>query len=326
MFHKRLLTAAAATTLLLSVQTASAADQVKMLFDWIPGGIHGAWYAGTGNGCFADRDLEFSFDRGSGSVDTVAKVASGLGDVGMADFGTLMLGVKNNDAPVKALMPIYSDSPFGIMTLESTGVEAVTDLEGRKLASGPGDAAILMLPLAMGEAGGDIGKVETEKADFSALLGLLLQGKIDGHTTFLTTASVLSAVVENAGKSPKFIHFGKDLNMYGSVLFANEQFLAERPDVAKRAVEAVQCVLTAARDNPDAAVDALVSAFPEKKRAAELAAINGGIKLIFGSDAYQANGFDWDAGRTKTTFDNTMRSQGASETFGAPSDFIHAFE
>lgn len=325
MFYKCLLAATAAISMSISAQPASAADQVKMLFDWIPGGIHGAWYAGANNGCFADRDLEFSFDRGAGSVDTVAKIASGLGDVGMADFGTLMLGVKNSGAKVKALMPIYSDSPFGIMSVESTGIDSVKDLEGRKLASGPGDAGILMLPLAMELAGGDFAKVEAEKADFSALLGLLLQGKIDGHTTFLTTSKVLSAVVIKAGKTPKFIHFGKDLNMYGSVLFANEQFLSERPDVARKAVEAVQCALEAARKNPDSAVDALMEKFPEKKREAELAAIAGGIELIFNSDAYAANGFAFDEARTKTTFTNTMRSQNKDAAFGSSSEFVHAF-
>ena len=325
MFYKRLLAATAAITLSMSAQTASATDQVKMLFDWIPGGIHSAWYAGANNGCFDDRGLEFSFDRGSGSVDTVAKVAAGLGDIGMADFGTLMIGIQKKNAKVKALMPLYSDSPFGILTLDSTGINSVKDLEGRKLASGPGDAAIQMLPLAMEMSGGDIGAVKSEKADFSALLGLLLQGKIDGHTTFLTTSKILSAVVSKTGKKPKFIHFGKDLNMYGSVLFASEKFLAERPQVAKKAVDAVQCALQAAQKNPDAAVDALKAKFPEKKREAELAAVAGGIELIFDSEAYKANGFAWDEARIKTTYTNTMRSQGDDTKFGKSSDFVHAF-
>lgn len=54
----------------------SAADSVKVMFDWIPGGWHAAWYAGRMNGCFGDRNLKVSLQRGSGGVDTVAKVAS----------------------------------------------------------------------------------------------------------------------------------------------------------------------------------------------------------------------------------------------------------
>ena len=69
----------------------SAADSVKVMFDWIPGGWHAAWYAGKVNGCFGDRKLEVSLQRGSGGVDTVAKVASELADVGMADLGTVTM-------------------------------------------------------------------------------------------------------------------------------------------------------------------------------------------------------------------------------------------
>lgn len=325
MFRNHVLAVSTAITMAVSPQASSAADKVKMLFDWIPGGIHSAWYAGAENRCFADLNLEFTFDRGSGSVDTVAKVAAGLGDIGMADFGAMMLGVVNNGAQVKALTPIYSDAPYGIMTLESSGINSVSDLEGRKLASGPGDAGILMLPLAMELVGSNFGEVESEKADFSALLGLLLQEKIDSHTTFLTTSKILSDVVTNAGKSPKFLHFGESLDMYGSVLIANEEFLAERPDVAKRAMEATQCALKAAQADPEAAVDALLELFPEKKRDAELAAISGGIELIFGSSAFAANGFSWDEARIMMTHANTMKSQGQDSAFGSMSDFVHKF-
>ncbi|MEP1932500.1 MAG: ABC transporter substrate-binding protein, partial [Roseibium sp.] len=179
--------------------------------------------------------------------------------------------------------------------------------------------------IAMDLAGSDFSKVESEKADFSALLGLLLQGKIDGHTTFLTTSKILSAVVSNAGKTPQFVHFGESLDMYGSVLIANEQFLAERPDVARRAMEATQCALKAAPTDPEAAVDALLELFPEKKRESELAAIGGGIELIFDSSAHAENGFNWDETRVRTTHSNTMKAQGQAAEFGSMSDYIHNF-
>ena len=148
----------------------SGADGVKVMFDWIPGGWHAAWYAGKVNGCFGDRNLQVSLQRGSGGVDTVAKVASGLADVGMADLGTVMIGARKNKAGVKAIFPVYMDNPFGILSLKSTRIASLKDLEGLKLAAGPGDSNIQMLPYAMQLAGADFKKVKAERADFSALL------------------------------------------------------------------------------------------------------------------------------------------------------------
>lgn len=195
-------------------------------------------------------------------------------------------------------------------------------MEGRKIASGPGDSAILFLPLAMKNAGADYAAVTKESADSSALLGLLLQGKIDGHTSFLTTARILGAVVEKTGKTPVFVHYGKDLGMYGSVIFAREEFLTEKPEVAKRTFEAIECAYNAAREDPDMIGDTLVAEFAEKKRDAEMAAVEAGLGSIFGTDSYEKYGFGWDMDRLTRTYENTMLVQGGDAT-ADPADFIY---
>jgi NitT/TauT family transport system substrate-binding protein len=311
-----------ALTLCLPAAQVQAADKVKMMFDWIPGGLSGGWYASRTNGCFGDLNLEMTFDRGSGGVDTVAKVAAGLSDIGMADLGTIMLGIDRSGAKVKALTPIYTTSPFGVLTLSNSGVKTLKDLEGRSLASGPGDSAILMLPLAMKMAGADYSKIEHQKADFSALLGLLLQGKIDSHTTFLTTGRILQNVVNKTGKKAEFIHFGNSLGIYGSTIFANEKFLKERPGVARKVIKAVQCTYLAARKDPEATADALLGEFPEKKRGAEMASIHGGIDLVFNTETYKRSGFDWAMDQVQKTYESTMQAQGRKAT-GDASRFLH---
>ena len=303
-----------------------AADSVRVMFDWIPGGWHAAWYAGRVNGCFGDQDLDISLERGSGGVDTVAKVASGLADVGMADLGTVMIGAHKNKAAVKAIFPVYMDNPFGILSLNSTKIASLKDLEGLKLAAGPGDSNIQLLPYAMELAGADFKKVEAERADFSALLGLLLREKVDAFTTFLTTAQILKAVAKGAGKEVAFYHYGRDLKIYGSVIFATDEFLKERPEVAKRLMAGMKCAYEAARADPDAAADALLAEYPSKKRGAEMASISGGIILTFGAETYQEHGFDWDMDRVARTFGLALTAQGEKVEGSAGGAYVHMFE
>ena len=304
----------------------SAADSVKVMFDWIPGGWHAAWYAGKVNGCFGDRKLEVSLQRGSGGVDTVAKVASGLADVGMADLGTVMIGAHKNKAGVKAIFPVYMDNPFGILSLKTTKIASLKDLEGLKLAAGPGDSNIQMLPYAMQLAGADFKKVKAERADFSALLGLLLREKVEAFTTFLTTAQILKAVSKSAGKEVAFYHSGRDFEIYGSVIFATDTFLKERPAVAKRLMAGMKCAYEAARANPDAAADALLAAFPSKKRGAELASIRGGIILTFGAGTYKTHGFEWDMDKVARTFQLALTAQGEKVEGAAGAAYVHKFK
>src|SRR5690606_7614334 len=113
--------------------------------------------------------------------------------------------------------------------------------------------------------------------DVSALFGLLMQGKTDAITTFMTTGKILQGIASSAGKQLALIHFGADLGIYGSVIFANQSFIESKPDIVARVVKAGECIYEKARDNPESTVDALMEAFPTKKRENEEAAAKAGI-------------------------------------------------
>ena len=111
-----------------------------------------------------------------------------------------------------------------------------------------------------------------------------------------------------------------------SVIFATDQFLGERPDVAKRLVAGMKCAYEAARADPDAAADAPLAEFPSKKRAADLASIRGGIILTFESETYQKHGFDWDMDRVARTFELALTAQGETVEGAAGAAYVHGFK
>jgi NitT/TauT family transport system substrate-binding protein len=308
----------------MSAQSALAADPVRIMLDWIPGGWHSALYLGRDKGCFSDQNLEISIARGAGGVDAVAKVASDVADVGAADLGTVMVGINRNNAPIKAILPLYGDSPFGVLAPASAHVDGLSDLQGLTLAAAPGDSNIQMLPQAMAMAGADFSKVKVVRADPSALVGLLLQGQVDAMTTFLTTAEIPKAIGAKAGRKLEFYHYGKKLGVYGVSYFASEKFLQSRPDVVRRLVVGLECAYRAANNNPAAAVDALLREFPEKNRDAELAAATAGARLTFGSDTFGTHGFDWDDARAVRTLELTLAAQGVTKPIGDIGRYLQA--
>jgi NitT/TauT family transport system substrate-binding protein len=257
--------------------------------------------------------LNVTVERGAGGVDTVNKVASGVAEFGLADLGTMMLAAEKNGAPVKALMPVGTESPFGIMTLKDHAITALPQLEGRSLAAGPGDSNIQVLPYAMKESGGDFAKVKFEQADFSALLGMLMQGHVDAFTTFKGTAEVLKPIAAAAGRDVNFFDYGKDLKVYGMALFANAGYLADNHDVARRLVKGAQCAFLAGRANPEAALDAMLQEFPDRKRDVEMSGIKSGIDDMFEPDVYGKFGFGWSSERVANTLNFNMAAHGVTE-------------
>lgn len=285
------------SSLCLWPNAAFAVETVKVTLDWLPSGWHGAWYYGEKKGCFAEQGVTTVLERGMSGGDAVTKVAAGTSELGLADMGTMILAVANSKAPVQAIMPVSMESTFGILTLKENSISTLSMLENKTLGVGPGDSVFQMLPYVMEREGGDIRKVKVEQVDFSALLGMLVQQRIDAFTTFRSTAAILSVNVEKMGKNVSFYHFGSKLENYGLVLFGNTRFLAEKSDIAQKVIKGLQCAYTLARKDPDGVVDALLEKFPDRKRDVEMASVKVGIEETFPAYVFDKYGFAWDPAR-----------------------------
>src|SRR4051812_17724148 len=88
----------------LALTRPAAAEDVTLMFDWVPSGGAASWYYGVEKGCFSQSGLNVSLRRGFGGVDTVTKIAAGAAEFGLADLGTLMLGRARSNAQVVAIM------------------------------------------------------------------------------------------------------------------------------------------------------------------------------------------------------------------------------
>src|SRR5262249_4257839 len=139
---------------------AQALESVSLQLSWLPQGQASALFYGMEQGCFSSRNLELTVKRGYGAADAVTKVATNAAEFGVADLGSVMTARARGRANVKAVMPIFSDSPLLVAVLSTSPIQSLKDLEGRSLAAGPGEGGSLIIPLAMKDAGGDMAKVD----------------------------------------------------------------------------------------------------------------------------------------------------------------------
>jgi NitT/TauT family transport system substrate-binding protein len=98
---------AAVSLVCASPPTASAQTSVKFAIDWVFQGLHAPFAVAAQKKYFEREGLAVKVDRGSGSSDTIAKVASGTYDIG---YGNTNLLVKFNHDNRTPPSPRYSCS------------------------------------------------------------------------------------------------------------------------------------------------------------------------------------------------------------------------
>ncbi|WP_375449913.1 ABC transporter substrate-binding protein [uncultured Devosia sp.] len=184
--------AVAAVALILQSGAAYAADNVAFHLDWTAGGISAVHYLDVVEGCLTKQDIDITILRGHGAADAITKVAKGVADFSVTDLGVIIGAISETQAPAKAIMPIVSMSPLAIAVAEDSPIKTLKDLEGRKLGSSVGNAALEYVPLGMKLVGADHAKVEDVLADGSALNRLLLGGQVDALASSITPPSTPS--------------------------------------------------------------------------------------------------------------------------------------
>ena len=306
----------------LAAQPARAAENVVLQLDWMPGGIVAGWYYGIAQHCFSDRNIALTVRRGYGAGDAITKVAAGASQFGFTDIGAMIAARAKSGAPVKALLPIIPESPFGIAVMGTSPIRTLKDLEGKRVGTSPGNAGMEFLPLGMKANYADFSKITPVTAEAAALPGLLFQSRVDSVTSYSTTAMQIEAAAERIGRTIRLIPFGLQLAIYNVSLFTSDRLIATDPDLVKRFYEGAVCAFDGSRSHVDAATDAMVAAVSGLQREDEAALVTFSYKLAFDNPTFKANGYGWNEARVVHTIAAVKQAEGLTSEI-VPADVLY---
>jgi NitT/TauT family transport system substrate-binding protein len=295
-----------------SVQSPSAAnlEPIKFILDWAVQGVHAPIGVAIEKGYFAAEGLDVSFERGSGSADSISKVASGVFDMGFGDINSLMeFNVKNPNTPVRAIAIYYNKSPMSVMSLAETGITNPKQLEGKKLGIPSGSATRRLMPLFSQVVGFDLAKVEMPAIDSKLQQTLLLTEEIDAIAPF--TVSALPNL-KKQGYPPdrlhihRFVDYGLDL--YGNAVIVPAAYLEEKPEQTKAFLRALTRGLQDTLSNPDEAVEIMAAYDDLYEIPLERERLQIATDTLFLTPEVEANGFGAvDSSRFKQTIDQVVQ-------------------
>lgn len=297
--------------LFTTATSAQAIDQVTFQLDWLPGGDKSPIYVCIEQGFCEEAGIDITIEGGRGSSEAVTKLATGISDIGTAGLGALMAALVTEDVPVTAVMSYFNKGPHAFYTLEGNGIETVADVGGMTIATSPFTSSNVYLPLVLADMSMTEEDLTLNKMDPGALGPTLMTGQADAIIAWVTDITRYTTQAEAAGKEIKVIPWSTaGLDLYSASVVANDAFLSERPDVARRFLEAYQKSIIFANENPAEAAAAVVSVVPEL----DVAAIEGGVTdamiLVF-NEVTEADGLgSFESERLAATWTRVAAAQG----------------
>jgi NitT/TauT family transport system substrate-binding protein len=237
------------------VETSSVAFRLN----WVIAGNHAPYFLALQEGFWSDCGLDVSMAAGQGSGDTAQQVANRSQEFGLTDAVSIVAG-RVQGLPITALGVVYQTNPSSIVSKRDSGIETLQDVEGRMWGAVPGGSPYLLLRALFDE--NDIA-VDTIREVTVPAPGIaqLLADQVDFITFFGNEAANIDPDPEENLNVIPFVDYGQDI--YGLAIAAHPDYLAENPDHARCFVDGVRRGFEAARDDPEAAIDALEAANPE---------------------------------------------------------------
>lgn len=232
--------------------TGAGAQEKKVVFstDWGYNGRHAYYFTALDKGYYKAEGLNVEILGGRGSGTVIKEVAAGTVKIGFADAGTLVLARANENVPVKMVAVVYADSPHALIVLEESGIKGPKDLEGKTLSDAAGSSNYKLFPAYSRAGGANPDKTKWVFSESTALVGLLLSGRVDGIGQFTVGAPLLAK--RAAPKKIKVLHYqdAPGFEIYANGIIVREDTLKSEPEMVKKFVRASMMGLRDAIKNP----------------------------------------------------------------------------
>jgi len=213
---------------------------VAITLDWIVQGTHAPFFIAKEKGYFKAAGVTVdAIDAGNGATNVAVKVAGGAYQFGWVDLPSMILfNAKNPNAPLIAVYMSFDQTPLALITRKAAGIRTPADLDGKKIAGGPGIAVHDTISILLKAAHAENVKINWVSVQPQLFGPMLRRGEVDGTGGF--TNSNIPAALELGFTMDdlsiiRYSDFGAD--MYGLALVTRKKFADENPDTVRAVVE-----------------------------------------------------------------------------------------
>ena len=277
----------------LSSGPAAAQTPVKFLLDFRFEGPSAPFLVPLDKGYYKAEDIEVTIEHANGSIEPIAKVASGAYDIGFADINALIrYRDQNPNSGVKAVFMVYNRPPFAVIGRKSRGITKPKDLEGKKLGAPAADGAFANWRIFAQINDIDVSKVTVDNVGFPVREPMLAAGQVDAITGY-SFSSYINLKDRGVPLDDIVLLVMADygVNLYGNAIIVGQKFAAEKPDAVKGFLRAYVRGLKETIRTPASAVESVLKRNELAKKDVELERLRMAIKENIVTPEVQTHGY-----------------------------------
>jgi NitT/TauT family transport system substrate-binding protein len=296
---------------------AQAQTPVKFTLDWRFEGPAAPFTVALDKGYFKAEGLDVSMDTGSGSRESIPRVASGTYDIGQGDVNSLIRFRDENPAiDLKAVMMVYDRPPFAIVGRKSKGITAdPKSLAGKKFGAPAADGAYAQWPIFKSVNKLDDASMKFENVGFPVREPMLASGEVDAVFGFSFSVYMnLKSRGVPVDDIVLMLMSDHGVELYGNVLMVSPRFAAEKPEAVKGFIRAVVKGLRDTVKDPAAATATVIKRNDVAKKEVEKERLELSLAQNFVTPWVKANGF---GGIDKARFAKSIDQIGLTFSFKA---------
>jgi NitT/TauT family transport system substrate-binding protein len=262
---------------LLAATAAQAQDKVTFRLNWLLYGFHTPFYLGLERGYYKDEGIDLTIGEGQGSVRAVQTVGAKGDMFGLADGGSVAAGASKG-APVKAVMAVTNSSPYSLAVRADSGIKTLKDVEGKTIATAPGEAGLQLLPGLFARNGVDMDKVKILRVEGAGKMVAVAEKRAEGLMAGLDNQSL--TLPKQGVPLIDFAYSKNGTNTVGLTIFTHTDLIKDNPDLIRRFVKATVRSFEAAMKEPEASIKAGQKVKPDLETDLSLAQLKVGIGLM----------------------------------------------
>jgi NitT/TauT family transport system substrate-binding protein len=241
----------------------AATEKIVFQLDWIPFGRHTPYYAALENGFYSEKGLDVTIKQGRSTIQGIRTLVAGQSQFIFQDIAVMMTVRADENAKIKALACMYQKSPHTLFYIKSPSITKPKDIEGKKIAFTPGDSPRKMFPAFAKANGIDMNKISWLSVDPNSKNAVLLNHQAQGMVTYIFTHPVLQKSAQKGDEVGAFVYSDYGADFYSNGIGAMEDYIKEKPEVARNFVQATMRGLKFTLDHPKEAVGMLKKHQPQ---------------------------------------------------------------
>lgn len=268
--------------------TKKANEKITVCLDWTPNTNHTGLYVALKNGYYKDAGLDVSIvqppEDGAISACSAGQVQFAVG------YQDLLVPAFASDTPmeVTAVAALLQHNTSCIMSYKGQGMDRPKGLEGKEYLTWQSPIELAMMKNIVEKDGGDWSKVKQIPNNVTDEAQDVKQNKKHAIWVYEGWAIINAKINKVPVDTIKIKDLNPTFDYYSPVLVANNDFLKNKPEVAKAFLAATQKGYQYAIDNPDKAAQILIDGD-------DTGSLKGSEELVKQSQQFMVNQYISDA-------------------------------